>query len=219
MKPLLQVITYYLCIAIVGISQSYAQRYDPNYMLPVGIGVASPTMSTGEPLFLYPAPDFDALPDPSKAIDSVTFKKSEHYIDIASAPPWLAPEHIKLDYQIFNFRVITYAQNWVEVMVNNATGQTSWVDRQAIGYKDWGTFLTEVVAVEIIDINKNPIRTKPLDNASILAQVPGAQLRPIAVKGDWLLVSTVGLADRIVPTGWIRWKKDNVMLITYSLLS
>jgi hypothetical protein len=88
-----------------------------------------------------------------------------------------------------------------------------------VGYRDWGTFLTNVVAVEIIDVATNPIRIKPLDNAGILAQVPGAQLRPIAVRGDWLLVSTVGLADRIVPTGWIRWKKDNVLLITYSLLS
>ncbi len=105
------------------------------------------------------------------------------------------------------------------VIVNNTNGLTRWIDRQAVDYKEWGTYLTEIVAVEIIDVEKNPIRTKPQDNAGILAQVPGAQLRPIAVKGDWLMVSTVGLADRIVPTGWIRWRKDGVLLVMYSILS
>ena len=196
-----------------------AQRFDPNFALPLGIGIASPDITPGKPLYFYAMPDFDALADQLKPIDSVTFKKGQYFVDIATAPPWLVPEHLKLDYQIFTFRVVTYSQHWIELIVNNTNGQTAWVDRHAVGYKDWGTFLAEVVAVEILDVNKNPIRSKPQDNASILAQVPGAQLRPIAVKGDWLMVSTVGLADRIVPTGWIRWKKDNVLLILYSLLS
>jgi len=196
-----------------------AQRFDPNFQLPIGIGVASPAMIPGRPLYFYSSPDFDAAPYQLKPIDSITFVKGEHYLDIATAPPWLAPEFIKLDYDILMFRVVTYSQNWIEVIVNNTNGQTSWVDATAVGYKEWGTFLTSIVAVEVIDVKTNPIRLKALDNSGILAQVQGAQLRPIAVKGDWLLVSTVGLADRIVPTGWIRWKKGDRMLITYSLLS
>lgn len=196
-----------------------AQRSDPNFKLPLGIGIVSPTITPGRPLFFYNSPDYDVDPSSLKPADSITFEKGEYYTDIATAPPWLSPEHIKLDYQILNFRAVTYSQNWIEVIVNNTNGQTAWVNRQDVGYKEWGTFLTEVVAVEIIDVDKNPIRIKPLDHAGILAQVPGAQLRPIAVKGDWLLVSTVGLADRIVPTGWIRWRHGDVLLITYSLLS
>jgi len=196
-----------------------AQRLDPNFILSVGIGIVSPHMTPGQSLYFYSAPDFDADPYLLQPVDSVTFMKGQHYTDIETAPPWLAPEHIKLDYQIFNFRAVTYSQNWIEVVVNNLTGQTAWVNSQAVDYIEWGTFLSGVVAVEVNDVSKNPIRLKPSDNSSILAQVPGAQLRPIAVQGDWLLVSTVGLADRIVPTGWIRWKKDNILLITYSLLS
>ncbi|MEQ8362829.1 MAG: hypothetical protein RH948_08165 [Cyclobacteriaceae bacterium] len=204
---------------IASITIVDAQRYDPNFVLPAGIGIASPHMIPGAPLYFYSAPDFDAAPYQFKPTDSITFIKGKYNIEIATAPPWLAPEHIKLDYGIFTFRVVTYSQNWLEVIVNNTNGLTRWIDRQAVGYKEWCTYLTEIVAVEIIDVEKNPIRIKPQDNASILAQVPGAQLRPIAVKGDWLLVSTVGLADRIVPTGWIRWKKDGILLVMYSILS
>lgn len=211
-----KIATLLLIFITVGV---VAQRFDPNFKLPLGIGIVSPNIIPGRALYFYGTPDFDAEPYLLKPTDSITFKKGEHYTDIATAPPWLSPEHLKLDYQIFNFRAVTYSQNWIEVIVNNANGQTAWVNRQDVGYKEWGTFLTEVVAVEIIDVDKNPIRIKPQDNASILAQVPGAQLRPIAVKGDWLLVSTVGLADRIVPTGWIRWRQGDILLIFYSLLS
>ncbi|MGE0587485.1 MAG: hypothetical protein AB7O48_02860 [Cyclobacteriaceae bacterium] len=198
---------------------SYSQRFDPNFKLQAGIGIARVSPSPDRPLRFYSKPDFDSVPYQFKAIDSVTFIKGEHYIDIATAPPWLAPEYIKLDYDQFLFRVVTYSQNWIEVIVNNMNGQTFWVDAQAVEYEDWGTFLTGVVAVEVLDADKNPIRGKALDQASIIASVQGAQLRPVAVKGDWLMVSTVGLADRIVPTGWIRWKKGDQLLISYSVLS
>ncbi len=215
MKKLILAILFGLFMMQRGI----AQRFDPDYKLPLGIGIAAPHMIPGRPFYFYSAPDFDAVPLPSNAIDSITFVKGKYCIDIATAPPWLAPEYIKLDYDIFLFRVVTYSQNWIEVIVNTTTGQTSWVDGQAIAYREWGTFLTGIVAVEVIDIEKNPIRLKPLDHSSILAQVPGAQLRPIAVQGDWLLVSSVGLADRIVPTGWIRWRRGGQLMITYSMLS
>lgn len=208
-----------LILLIIISGTANAQRFDPNFTLPLGIGIASPHIDIDKPLYFYAMPDFDVMADQIKPIDSVTFKNGKYYVDIATAPPWLVPEQLKLDYQILNFRVVTYSPNWIELIVNNLNGKTAWVDRHALGYKEWSSFLTEVVAVEIVDVNKNPIRSKPQDNASILAQVPGAQLRPIAVKGDWLMVSTVGLADRIVPTGWIRWKKDEVLLIKYYLLS
>lgn len=208
-----------LLIAITINLQSTAQRLDPNFILPAGIGVASPALLPNIPLYFYNQPDYDVLASQLQPVDSITFTKGKYHVDIATAPPWLFPEHIKLDYNIFTFRVVTYSQNWLEVIVNNTNGLTRWIDRHAVGYVDWGTYLTSIVAVEIIDIDKNPIRLKPLDNAGILAQVAGAQLRPIAIKGDWMLVSTVGLADRIVPTGWVRWRKDGVLLITYSILS
>lgn len=198
---------------------SSAQRIDPNFKLPAGIGIAQVFLSPDRPLRFYSKPDFDSEPDHHKSIDSVTFARGDHYVDIATAPPWLAPEYIKLDYDQFLFRVVTYSQNWIEVIVNNMNGQTFWLDAQSVEYKDWGRFLTGVAAVEVLDTDKNPIRSKALDQASIIASVQGAQLRPIAVKGEWLMVSTVGLADRIVPTGWIRWKKGDQLLISYSVLS
>jgi hypothetical protein len=72
----------------------------------------------------------------------------------------------------------------------------------------------------LIDPGNNPVLFKPLDHASIVAVVPERfSFRPLAIKGDWIMVATLGLADRIVPYGWIRWRKQDRIMIRYSLLS
>jgi hypothetical protein len=106
----------------------------------------------------------------------------------------------------------------VEVVVNRETGQTRWVDRQAVEFFEWPDFLLKAVAVEALDPEANPIRSGPDESTPILSSAP-ADLRPVAVRGSWLQVSTAGLADRIVPTGWIRWRDGDRLLVSYSLLS
>ena len=90
---------------------------------------------------------------------------------------------------------------------------------RTFSYIDWPTFLLDVVAVEVIDAAANPIRVKPLDQAGILAEAPGHPLPPLAIRGSWMQVSTGDLADRIAPSGWIRWRDGDRLLIRYSLLS
>ena len=87
---------------------------------------------------------------------------------------------------------------------------------------DYGLLLLKVIttvnSVEIFDPETNPIRIKPLDHASIMADGADALLKPLAVQGDWLMVDTSGLADRIAPTGWIRWRDGERLLVRYNLL-
>ena len=124
---------------------------------------------------------------------------------------------MKLDYDLLFLRAKTLTRNWIEVVVNRETGQASWIDRHAVEFIHWPTFLLDVVAVEVHDPEGNPVRVKPLDHASVLADAT-LPLRPLAIQGSWLQVSTNGLADRIAPTGWIRWRDGDRLLITYSLL-
>ena len=124
---------------------------------------------------------------------------------------------MKLDYDLLFLRAKTLTRNWIEVVVNRETGQTSWIDRHAVECIHWPTFLLNVVAVEVNDPEGNPVRVKPLDHASVLADAT-LSLQPLAIQGSWLQVSTNGLADRIAPTGWIRWRDGDRLLITYSLL-
>lgn len=183
----------------------------------LGLGMAAPIMELGT-FHFHGAPDLDQLPGLFRATDSLTFAKGEHFIDITSAPPWFVPAHLKLDYGLLLLKVVTLSRNWAEVEVNSIDGTTRWVDRGELHFETWSEFIINVNSVEIIDTETNPVRLKPLDHAAILAEGANALLVPLAVRGDWLMVSTDGLADRIVPTGWIRWRDGERLLVRYNLL-
>ena len=183
----------------------------------LGLGMAAPMMELGAFRF-YGAPDMKALPVVSQATDSLVFAKGEHFTNITSAPPWFVPAHMKLDYDLLLLKVITLSRNWVEVEVNSIDGTTRWVDRQELAFITWPEFISTVGSVEIIDPETNPIRIKPLDHASAMADGADALLKPLAVQGDWLMVGTSELADRIAPTGWVRWRRGEQLLVTYNLL-
>ena len=183
----------------------------------VGIGLVMPHQRPGASLYFYGQPGFDRLPSDVAPTDSLTFTRREHYIDIATAPPWFAPVHMKMDYNVLMMRALTISRNWVEVEVNQFDGRRQWIDRHAVRFVDWPTFLAEVNSIEALDPINNPIRTKPLPHAAILADSQDALLRPLAVRDEWVQVSTNGLADRIPPTGWIRWRNDDGFSIRYAL--
>lgn len=152
--------------------------------------------------------------------DSLIFTRGQYNVDIGTAPPWFVPEYIKLDYDIFHLRAITLSRNWIEVIVNRQTGKTAWVERNAVDFVSWPEFLLQVFSVELITLVKNPVRLKPLENAAIIVADPGRNaLNPIAIKGEWMKVSLAGSPGSIPKLGWIRWKKGDQMLITWSLLS
>jgi hypothetical protein len=183
-----------------------------------GVGIVMPELQAGQVLRLYSPPDVDQMPDQTIPTDSVTIVQSEYGVEIGYAPPWFAPELVKLDYELLHLRARTLTRYWIEVVVNQKTGETRWVDRQAVRFAEWPTFLLEVFAVEVIHPNSNPVRARP-DKRSPVLSTARASLRPLAIQGDWMQVSTDGLADKIVPTGWIRWRDGNRLLVEYSLLS
>lgn len=184
----------------------------------IGVGMVQVEARIGEPLYFFGEPEFDALPDVTSAVDSITFEQGPWYVDIATAPPWLVPETLKLDYDLLLFRAHTVRRDFVEVVVNGLDGRTAWVARDRIRFRPWSEFLLEVYAVEALDGVSNPVRLKPLDHAAVLAEAV-LPLRPLAMRGDWLQVTTDGLADRIAPTGWIRWRDGERLLVTWALLS
>ena len=178
-----------------------------------------PHLVSGERLYFYGTPDFTQLPALMTPRDSVTFGQGPYHVDIMTAPPWFVPEVLKMDYDMLFLRAITLTKNWVEVVVNRLTGETRWIDAQAVRFVDWPRFLLDMATVEMLDAAANPIRVKPLDYAGILAEAPGIPLQVLAIQGSWMQVSTNGVADRIVPTGWIRWRDGDQLLISYAPLS
>ncbi len=210
-----------LMIPIVLLSSQYLvqERLDLQKFisLPMGMGVAAPSMK--ETLYLYGRPKFDQMPDMLNPLDSITFEPRIGYDDIATAPPYLVPEAMKLDYNVLFFRVVSITRFWIEVIINSTNGQTIYLDRNQVNYQPWADFFLNINSVERLDVEANPVRLKPIDQASILASGPNEPLTVLGVAGDWLMVSTNGLADKIRPVGYIRWRKNGRLAVTYNLFS
>lgn len=186
---------------------------------PLGLGMAKPFLAPAKTLYVYMIPDTEQLPGETKPADSITFVQKQGFVDIATAPPYLVPEVLKLDYNAFYFRVVSLSRYWVEVIVNTTNGHTAFLDREAVEYLAWPDFFLNVHSVERLNAEKNPVRARPMDTGSIMASGPNIALTVVSVHGDWLKVATNGLADRMPPYGYIRWRDGNQLLVRYSLFS
>lgn len=182
------------------------------------LGVGMVTVDPTRPLYVYGVPGLDVLPDALSPQDSVTFRQGAHHAEVATAPPWFVPAVRKLDYDLLLLRALTLMRDWVEVVVDEQTGATRWVPREAVALKLWPELLLEVAAVEVLDPTANPIRSGPGEALPVRARSQ-ALLRPLAVRGMWLRVGPSDLTDDPTPTGWIRWTDGTRLLIVYSLLS
>lgn len=185
-----------------------------------GMGIAKPHLSDGHVIYFYHLLPIDMQAWQVRPVDSIVIHKGKNHFEITYAPTSFFPEVMKLDYDLLLLRTLALSNDWLEVVVNKQTELSYWVSRSDADFIDWPTFLLSVYSIEPINPQTNPLRFKPLDHASIIATTPERfPLKPLAIKGDWAMVSTLGLDDRIVLHGWIRWRKDDRLLIRFSLLS
>ena len=183
----------------------------------MGIGMVSVLPVDGKVLLFYSKPEHFELPNGQTATDSLTFKSRQHYVDIATAPPWFVPEYSKLDYGILQLKAIIVNRNWVEVVVNRSSGQTAWVYLQDVEFATWPEFLLQVHSVELLRPEDFLPRIKPMDHAEPISNVdPGGFFYPISIKDDWMEVHPDHELDSQM---WIRWRRDGKLLIKYSMLS
>jgi len=184
----------------------------------LGVGIVRPALVGGEVLYFYGAPDLDRLPDEVAPSDSLVFVDGGDHVDIAYAPPWFVPELLKLDYDMLVMRAQALTRQWVQVVVDRASGETRWVDRSAVSFSGWPEFLLDVVAVESLDPTTNPVRSSPDTTAAALS-VGRTTVRPLAVRGSWLQVAVEDDAVRTRSVGWIRWRDGDTLLVAWSPLS
>ncbi|MBX2874217.1 MAG: hypothetical protein KTR30_19010 [Saprospiraceae bacterium] len=186
----------------------------------MSIGIAQVHLKEDRPIYFYAKPEMGQLADQLTPIDSITFKGSPNGIEIATAPPWLVPERLKLDYQIFHFLVIAQNRSFMQVVVNSTNGQTAWMDKSQLSYQDWSSFLLAVYAIQPLDWDNNPLRSKPLTHASPLLEIDsGYILQPLTIEGNWIEVKILDQHHQTTGRAWLRWRSDTELLISYELLS
>jgi len=186
---------------------------------PTGIGLFRPNLEDVSTLHFYGGINFQKSLDEHSPYDSIKFTKVDPGVaQIKTAPAWLAPEHLKLDYGIFYFTVISQSDDFIEIIGNKYTEQKTFVSRYSGKVILWEDFLLTVDSVEPVDPSSNPLRIKPLDHSSTV-NTTAAHLRPVRINTEWIQVEMLDENLQAIGMGWVRWRKNSKIVLLYSLLS
>jgi len=186
---------------------------------PMGLGMAKPNFFDNKVLYFYGNPNLEKTILDHTPTDSLLFIKTELGMEISYAPPWFVPAHLKLDYDILYIRVISIQSDFIEVLVNESNGQTSYMDRSKNKLYLWPEFLLTINSVDPVNHENNPVRVKPLSHAGLVSNQHYAFLKPIRISNQWIQVEMLDDAFNFLGKGWIKWRENDRLLISYSLLS
>lgn len=202
--------------AVYSINNSL-RNDDAEYSM--GLGFFKPDLLGNNALYFYNGLNIDKPVFEHTPEDSLLFKKTEtSNHDLVYAPPWLVPEHYKPDYEIFYFKLISVGRDFVEVSVNDKIQKISYLDRFAGEILYWPEFLLRVHSVELLSGSEQKIHIKPLDYAGEV-NMKFDFLKPVMIQDEWMSVELYDENYVRLGNGWIQWKKNNKLLISYSLLS
>ncbi len=190
----------------------------PTQFKPMGLGMVAPNIYEHKDVLFYGIPNLEKAVSDHTPTDRLKFKRSETDITISYAPPWFVPAHMKMDYEILKLRLISVSHDFIEVVVNERTGQTAYMDRSKNKLQFWPEFLLSVSSVEPISRENNPVRVKPLTHAGLVTK-QYAFLKPLNIKREWMRVELLNDNFKSLGKGWIKWQGEGELLIKYSLLS
>ena len=132
----------------------------------MGLGFFAPNFHESPVLYVYGNPNLEkSVADPIP-IDSIVFERlARSGFDISYAPPWLAPDHLKLDYDMLYFRMQSLGRDFVEVTVNTRNQQIAYVSREVGKSLYWPEFLLNINSVEYLKGMDQGVYVKPLTHA------------------------------------------------------
>ncbi|MFZ1806759.1 MAG: hypothetical protein WAU36_06045 [Cyclobacteriaceae bacterium] len=186
----------------------------------LGLGMMRPDFYSKKVLYFYNSPNLEKSVSDHTPSDSLVFGQSDHHqYDILNAPPWFFPAHIKMDYEVLYMKVILQGKDWMQVEVNRQTGQSAWVDASEVKLSYWPQFLLNVHSIENPDMQNNPLKVRPLEQAGLWEGAAYEWMIPVLVNENWLKVSLRDKDMRVVGEAWLHWRSDKNLLIKYSLLS
>ena len=185
----------------------------------MGMGFFSPNYYEQPILYFYGNPNLEKGLTEHLPQDSITFKRNQYnQFEIATAPPWLVADHMKLDYDMLYFKIQSITEEFVEVLVNHHNGQTSFVNRRAGRVAYWPEFLLSVHSVEFYPNSEEKVRNRPFE-ASGVNNAAYEFMKPIRIKGEWMEVILMDSGYNKTGKGWIQWTRDGKLLVLYNLLS
>ncbi|MDP2692092.1 MAG: hypothetical protein Q8O88_00450 [bacterium] len=185
----------------------------------MGMGFFAPNYYENPVLYFYGNLNLEKSLMDHSPHDSITFKRNIHnQFEIATAPPYLVPEILKLDYDRLYFKIISVTEDFIEVIVNSTNGQTSYLDRRAGQVIYWPEFLLSMHSVEFFPNSKEKVRVRSFENSGEV-NTPHEFMRAVQIKDEWMQVLLLDSNFKTVGKGWIQWKRNGKLLVMYNLLS
>ncbi len=184
----------------------------------MGVGFFRPQFFEHPSLYFYGGVNLEKSVIDHSPTDSVVFVRNEHSYSTSYAPPWLFPEHLKLDYGIMIFKVLAVGHDFVQVEVNRQNHLMSYLNKQQGTYLSWPEFMLGVNSVEFNEYSSKEVFVKPMDHAGRI-EVNFDFMQPLLVQDSWMYVRLVNENLKEKGKGWVRWRKNDRLLISYSLLS
>lgn len=184
-----------------------------------GMGYYSPNFHNSPVLYFYGNPNaIKSLPG-QLPNDSITFKRNmRNQFEIATAPPWLMPDIMKLDYDLLYFKIQSVTKEFVEVIVNAQTNQTAYVRKSDGNVAYWPDFLLGVHSLQFLPESKEKVRARPFQSSSVITTAH-LYMKPVKIKGDWAEVWLLDVQFQNIGKGWIPWRRDNQLLVRFNLFS
>lgn len=129
----------------------------------------------------------------------------------------LRPEVHKLDYLIFNLAVKSTQSGWLEVIADDQTSETLWLqESKNVKFKDWLEDMKSSFAIGRLNKKDNQIFSKP-DSKSEKVIYKGDESFAVAeMKDDWIKINSQNDPtenDKPIVSGWIRWRDKNGCLL------
>lgn len=212
------IVFFFIGMTLTGMANAGFQIRQNDYQPIMGLGMATPKFFENNVIYFYGNPNLEKPVNDHLPTDSLVFQRTELGIEITYAPPWFVPAHLKMDYEMLFLRVVSLHRDFIEVMVNETNGQTTFMDRFKVNLRLWPEFLLTINTVEPLSRQDNPPRIKPLSHASVVMG-EYALLRPLRVRAQWIEVELLSDGFKSQGKGWIKWQENGILLISYSLLS
>ncbi len=186
---------------------------------PLGMGFFIPNFYEHSSIYFYSIPNFEKSLMEHSVVDSMTFVRNKYnQFEIMTAPPWLNPDILKLDYDLLYFNIRSVSEEFVEVVVNTTDGRTSFLSRTSGTIMYWPDFLLKVHSIEYPPESNEMVRVRPFETSGAV-NLSYDFMKPLQVQGNWIKVLLLDQDYNKLGKGWIRWKDGKELLIRFNLLS
>lgn len=181
----------------------------------VGIGMVKIPVQEENPLYLFASIDdvITGVPE-----DSLVFKWDGKSHLIAHQPAELSPDALYPSYEICLQRALIIRDSAIGVLKSGRPDQVWWLHHEAVSFLPWDQFWPGVAAVFPRDLEANPIVVSPNDSPDNIIDVHREDiLRPVEIKESWMQVDIFNSEFDQTGTGWLKWRNEDELLISYDL--